>query len=139
MKGAAARMPRRSGPWGFHLLLNLTLARINPQMRTAVVGAVLAEVGAPLAAGGKLMDLTVDLSEAVAHDCPPVSHYRLVVRDKVWLRRLNAKVGDTVAVGAELALFSTEPDEPLDGPIARQVRTASAGIVPKTAWDEDSF
>jgi hypothetical protein len=121
------------------LLFNLTLARINPQMRNAVVGGVFAEVGTLLAVGGKLMDLTVDLSEAAAHDCPPISYYRLVVRDKVWLRRLSAGVGDTVEVGGEIALFSTEPDEPLDGPIARQVRTASVGIVPQTAWDEGSF
>lgn len=121
------------------MLFNLTLARINPQMRNAVIGGVLAEVGAFLAVGGKLMDLVVDLSDAAAHDCPPISHYRLVVRDKVWLRRLSVGAGDTVEVGGEIALFSTEPDEPLDGPIARQVRTASVGVVPQTAWDEDSF
>ena len=118
------------------MLFNLTLSRINPQMRTAVVSAVLAEVGTLLTIGGKLVDLTVDLSESAAHDCPPISRYRVVVRDKVWLRRLSAGAGDTVDVGGEIALFSTEPDEPLDGPIARQVRTASVGIVPQTAWDE---
>ncbi len=121
------------------MLFNLTLARINPQMRNAVVDAVFPEVGTLLAVSGKLMDLTVDLSEAAAHDCPPISYYRLVVRDKVWLRRLSASAGDTVEVGAEIALFSTEPDEPLDGPIARQVRTVSVGIVPQTSWDEGSF
>lgn len=118
------------------MLLNLTLARINPQMRNALVSAIFAEADTAMAVGGKLLDLTVDLSEAAAHDCPPIGHFRVVVRDKVWLRRLGVAAGDMVEVGAEVALFSTEPDEPLDGPIARQVRTAVVSIVPQTAWDE---
>ncbi len=119
------------------MLLNLTLARINPHMRNAVISTLFAETGAALTVGDKLLDLIVDLSEAAAHDCPPVSYFRLVVRDRVWLRRWSVAAGDKPDVGADLALFSTEPDERLDGPIARSVRTAVVGIVPQAAWDED--
>jgi hypothetical protein len=119
------------------LLLSLTLPRINAHMTTAIVGLVHAGVGAALPIGGKLMDLTIDLSAAAPHDCPPISHYRLTLRDKVWLRRLDVAAGDEPEVGASLALFSTEPDEPLDAAPARAVRLAIAGVIAQSAWDED--
>ena len=56
--------------------------------------------------------------------------------DRVWLRRLDVVVGAQPEVGACLALFSTEPDEPLTGPPARLLRFAVAGIIPQTSWDE---
>lgn len=116
------------------MLLNLTAPRINAYMTTAIVDAVHAAVGQALPVGGKLIDLTVDLSAAAPHDCPPIAHYRLTVRDKVWLRRLDVAPGDEPEVGASLALFSTEPDEPLDAAPARPVRVAIAGIIAESAW-----
>jgi hypothetical protein len=118
------------------VLLSLTLPRINVYMSTAVINQIYAAEGAALSVGGKLLDLTIDLSAAAPHDCPPVSHFRLVMRDRAWLRRLHIAPGDEPAVGASLALFSTVPDEPLDGAPARQVRLAIAGIIPETIWGE---
>lgn len=118
------------------MLLNLTLPRINPEMTTATIDRILIALGAAVPIGGKLLDLTVDLSAAAPHDCPPISHYRLVSRDRVWLRRLDVAAASEPEVGACLALFSTEPDEPLDGPPARALRVAVAGIIPQTSWDE---
>ena len=128
-----AKMPARRSP---ALLLNLTLPRINPYMTTALIDAIHVAAGGALPVGGKLLDLTIDLRAAAPHDCPPVSHFRLVVRDQAWLRRLDVASGDTPAVGASLALFSTTPDEPLDGPVARQVRLAVAGIMPQIDWPQ---
>jgi hypothetical protein len=118
------------------LLLNLTLPRINVDMTCAIVDAIHVEVGTALAVGGMLLDLTIDLSAAAPHDCPPVSHFRLIVRDRVWLRRLNVAAGDQPPVGSPIALFSTEPDEPLDGAPTRQVRVAIAGIIPQSVFGE---
>jgi hypothetical protein len=118
------------------LLLNLVLPRINPHMATAKIDRVHASVGAAMPVGGKFLDLTIDLSAATPHDCPPVSHFRLVVRDKAWLRRLEVSPGDEPEVGAGLALFSTTPDEPLDGAPARAVRIAIVGIIPQPVWGE---
>ena len=118
------------------MLLNLTLPRINPEMTTATIDRILIAVGGAVPLGGKLLDLTVDLSAAAPHDCPPISHYRLVARDRVWLRRLDVAAGSEPEVGASLALFSTEPDEPLSGPPARSLRVAVAGIIPQASWDE---
>jgi hypothetical protein len=59
-----------------------------------------------------------------------------MVRDRVWLRRLEVASGDEPEVGTNLALFSTEPDETLDGAAVRQVRLAIAGIIPQLFWSE---
>lgn len=136
MSGAkdACRSANRSGPK--RLLLNLTLPEINPLMTTAVIDRIYASVGAALPVGSKLFDLTIDLSAAAPHDCPPIGHYRLVVRDRLWLRRLEVVPGDEPSVGANLALFSTEPHESLDGVPARQVRVAIAGVLPQPIFGE---
>ena len=118
------------------MLLALTLPRINIYMSTAIIDQIYAAVGAALPVGGKLLDLTIDLSAAAPHDCPPVGHFQLVVRDRVWLRRLDISPGDEPAVGASVALFSTEPDEPLEGTPTRQVRLTIAGIIPESVWGE---
>jgi len=118
------------------LLLTLTLPRINPEMATARIDRILIAVGTVVPLGSKLIDLTVDLSAAAPHDCPPISHYRLVSRDRVWLRRLDVSAGAEPEVGACLGLFSTEPDEPLTGPPARLLRYVVAGIIPQSSWDE---
>jgi hypothetical protein len=118
------------------LLLNLILPRINVYMTTAIIDAIHAEVGAVLPVGGKLLDLTIDLSAAAPHDCPPVGHFCLTVRDRAWLRRLDVGSGDEPAVGASIALFSTEPEEPVEGAPKRQIRVAIAGIIPQSAFGE---
>lgn len=118
------------------MLLSLTLPRINAYMTIAIIDAVHASVGTALPIGGKLVDLTIDLSAAAPHDCPPISHYRLTMRDRAWLRRIDVAPGDEPAVGASLALFSTEPDEPLDAPPARALRVAVAGLINQSLWDE---
>ena len=118
------------------LLLNLTLPRIDAAMVTAIIDDIYAVEGALMPVGAKFLDLTIDLSSAAAHDCPPVGRYRLVLRDRVWLRRLSVALGDEPDVGASLGLFTTEPDESLEARPIRQVRVAVAGILPRSAWGE---
>jgi len=122
------------------MLLSLTLARIHELMTCAVVDAVHASIGMELAPGARLVDLHIDLSEVAAHDCPPVSHYRIVLRDRAWLRRIDVSPGDSVQPGATLALCSTEAHESLDAPVARPLRVTVAGILPEaeTAWGSDA-
>ena len=118
--------------------MTLTLPRINELMTSAVVLAIHAAAGSALTPGAKLLDLSVDLSAAAAHDCPPISLYRIVLRDRAWLRRVAVARGDDVAVGALLAYFSTEPDEALDGKPARPVRVMIAGILAQEdGWPVD--
>lgn len=118
------------------MLLSLTLPRINERMSRAKIDLVHAKLDTLAPVGSKLLDLTIDLSAEAVHDCPPLSHYRMVLRDKAWLRRLEVAPGDTPDVGAALALFSTTPDEPLDGPPQREVRLSIAWISGRSGWDE---
>lgn len=114
------------------MLLTLTLPRINDLMVNAKVTAIHAAVGSALAPGAALMDLCVDLSAVAAHDCPPVSYYRFVLRDRAVLRRLAVAAGDDAAVGALLAVFSTEANESLDCEASRPARITIAGILAET-------
>ncbi|GAB6968720.1 hypothetical protein JCM25156A_27580 [Komagataeibacter kakiaceti JCM 25156] len=111
------------------MLYEFRLAEIVPQMSGATIECVYATMGDRLRAGAKLLDLSVDLSSAFAQECPPVSYYRLVLREAVCLRQLDATPGQHHALGARIALFSTDPDEALDGPVERQVRCTVAGII----------
>ena len=103
-------------------------------MTTAVIKKLHATEGTSLTIGAKLLDFTVDLSASLLHDCPPISHYRVTLRDRVWLRRLAVAAGDKVAIGETLARFTTEPDEPLDGDPVRAVRVSLAGIIDPSDW-----
>jgi hypothetical protein len=104
-------------------------------MDVATVEWVYPADGQALDIGAKLLDLTVDLSAAAPHDCPPISHYRLVLRERVWLRRLMAGRHDVAAVGAQLAVFATEADEPLHTEPSRPLRVAIAAIIHQPSWD----
>ena len=103
-------------------------------MHGSRVEAIHVRVGDQLLIGARLLDLVVDLSAAAPHDCPPRSHYSLAVRDKVWVRRLDVAPGDEPEVGASLGLFSTEPDEPVDGAPAREIRVAIVGVIPNSTF-----
>jgi len=118
------------------LLLTLTMPRINELATSAVVDAIHADVGAALSLGAKILDVRIDLSAIAPQDCPPASLYRLALRDRVFLRSLAVARGDEVEVGAVLATFSTERDEPLEGESARAVRVSVAGILAQPDdWD----
>ena len=124
------------------MLLALTLPRINVYMASARIDIVHdVTEGAPPSQGGKLFDITVDLSAAAPHDCPPVSHYRLAVRDfgQFWLRRLEgAAVGDEPAVGREPRPVHHRAGTSRWMALARprRVRVTIAGIIPQASWGE---
>lgn len=106
-------------------------------MRAAKIRTLFVVEGQFLKPGTKLLDLRIDLGTIAAHDCPPVSFYRISFRDRAWLRKLSVADGDTREVGAELALFSTEEDEPLNGTPGRSVRFTTAGIIHRSDWQDD--
>ncbi|MDE2562172.1 MAG: hypothetical protein KGL48_07985 [Sphingomonadales bacterium] len=85
--------------------------------------------GDTMAMGSKLADLSIDLSSAFAQECPPISYYRIVLREPACLRTLEARPGHHLAVNELIALFSSDPDEPLDQPPTRALRTTIAGIM----------
>jgi hypothetical protein len=129
----------RSSEGQLTLLLTLALPRLNEQMTTAMVRSLYLSEGAAVTPNSKFLDLAVDLSATVEHDCPPVSYYRIVLRDRAWLRRLFVATGQTIEAGEPLALFSTEPDEALDGVPGRAARTSIAGILAQPDWPDAEF
>jgi len=98
-------------------------------MSGARIECVYAEPGKPLKNGSKLFDLGVDLSSAFAQECPPVSFFRVVLREPVFLRKLNVGRGQLCEIGELIALFSNEADESLSGEPVRDIRFAVAGII----------
>lgn len=102
---------------------------IVPQMTGAKAECVYVAPGDAVAMGTKLVDFSIDLSSAFAQECPPVSYYRIVARERAILRRLEIAPGLTSEVDQLIGLFTTDPDEPLDGPAERGLRVAVAGIM----------
>ncbi len=111
------------------MLLELRLAEIVPGMSGATIECVHATAGDVLKPGAKLLDLSIDLSAAFAQECPPISFFRVILREPAVLRRIDAAPGQHCALGGVLALFSPSPEDPIDGPADRAVRLATAGIM----------
>ena len=106
----------------------LRLTKINPNMNAAVIETIYATAGSALKVGDKLCDLSVDLSSGFSQYCPPISYFRVVVRENVWLQNLLVTPGDSCDVGQLMAVFTTEPDDPGEQPSARPLRITTAGI-----------
>jgi hypothetical protein len=111
------------------MIFELRLPDIVPQMTGATTECLYAEAGEALSTGSKLIDLRIDLSSAFAQECPPVSYYRIVLREKAYLRRIEPRPGDFIELDASVALFSNSPDEPLDVTPGRPLRVTVAGIL----------
>jgi len=117
------------------LLLSIELPRLHELMTTAVVSHVHAAPGDEIAVGAPLLDLRVDLSHAAAHDCPPVSFFRVVARDRGVLRTLTAGKGSEIAPGERIGLLATTADEPVTGEPARPARLTTVGVLgPEAEW-----
>jgi hypothetical protein len=99
-------------------------------MHGATVECLHASPGEPMKPGSKLLDLSVDLGSAFAQDCPPISFYRIILREPVWLRRIEAVPGDHRELDALIAVFSTAEDEDPTEPPARAIRANHAAIIP---------
>lgn len=111
------------------MIYEFRLPQINPYMTGARIECLHAEPGDALKSGVKLLDLGVDLSSAFAQECPPVSFFRVVIRESLILRAFVRARGDLCPVGETVALFSNDPDEDVAAPPARLIRFATAGIV----------
>jgi pyruvate/2-oxoglutarate dehydrogenase complex dihydrolipoamide acyltransferase (E2) component len=114
------------------MISEFKLPLISPHMVEARIECLHAKLGEALKSGAKLLDLSVDLSNNFSQDCPPISFFRIILRENAVLREIRPAVGDLCPTGALIAVFSTTPDEPLDQPPARGVRFATAGIIRHT-------
>jgi hypothetical protein len=110
------------------MLFSLTIPKLNEHVTAARIELIHAAAGAQLAIGAKLVDLSVDLSDVYAQDCPPISFHRIVLRETLRLCRWLAEPGQIFAPGDPIAIFADSASAPPDGPIARPVRIMTAGI-----------
>jgi pyruvate/2-oxoglutarate dehydrogenase complex dihydrolipoamide acyltransferase (E2) component len=111
------------------MITEFKLPLISPHMAEALIECFHAQPCSALKPGDKLLDLSVHLGANFAQDCPPISFYRVVIREKIILRQYRVAQGQTCKVGDVIAVFSTSPDESLDDPPQREVRIATAGII----------
>ena len=111
------------------MVYGFRLPTINPHMSGARIECIYAEPGNALKIGSKLFDLGVDLSSAFAQECPPISFFRVVLREPVFLRKLNVARGQLCELGELVALFSNEADESLSAAPVRDIRLTVAGII----------
>jgi hypothetical protein len=100
------------------VILDFKLPLISPHMSEARIECLHAAEGSVLKPGSKLLDLSVDLSTNFSQDCPPISFFRIIVRENVVLRELRVVPGQTCKIGEDL-----QPGA------QRAVRLATAGII----------
>ena len=110
------------------MLYELRLTKINPNMTAATIECLYAEPNTPLKIGDKLFDISVDLSSGFSQYCPPISYFRMVAREKVFLRKLHVAAGDNCEVNTVLATLSTELEDDDSQAPARALRITTAGI-----------
>lgn len=117
------------------MLLAIELPRLHELMTTAVVTAVHATPGSALEPGAPLFDVRIDLSHAAAHDCPPVSWFRVILRERGVLCAFTAVEDGEVAPGERIGIVASTPGEPTDVEPARTARLTTVGLVgPEAEW-----
>lgn len=116
------------------MILSLEMPRMGEQMASGVVEKRYVAEGSAIQPGSRLFDVRVDLGVIAPQDCPPVYTFRIVSREKGWVRQVAPSVGDLCKVGQVLALVSTEPQEPLTAAPGRHLRVTSAGVLSDSGW-----
>jgi hypothetical protein len=111
------------------MILSLVLPRMGEISRPGTVRRVMAIAGDALRPGTPLMEVRVDLDEANARDCPATIFYRLIATERAYLRTLLVAPGDIIEGSASFGLATTIPDEALQAPAARALRTTSVSIM----------
>jgi hypothetical protein len=111
------------------MIFEFRLPIISPHMSVALVECVYPTPGAALKTGDKLLDLRVDLTGSFAQDCPPISYYRIIMRENAVLRAYVLGAGASCKPGDLIAVLSTGAEEAMDQPPQRIIRFATAGIV----------
>lgn len=112
------------------MTIRLVLPVTNEELGTARIDDVHIAAGVLLAPGARLFDFTVGLDAAAAQDLRLlVTHYRMTLREKAWVGRVDAMAGQDAGVGDVLALLAADQGDPLDPEGARNARVSVAAII----------
>jgi pyruvate/2-oxoglutarate dehydrogenase complex dihydrolipoamide acyltransferase (E2) component len=116
------------------MILSLNMPQLGALMVQGVIQEIHVSEGCRIDAGSKLFDIRVDLSEVAPQDCPPVSFFQMVSREKGWVRQLNCAIGQSHSVGQVLAVVSSDQDEPCDTSPLRPLRISTVGVLSAPEW-----
>jgi len=111
------------------VIFDFRLPLISPHMSESLIECLYVTPGSALKTGDKLFDLSVNLSDSFSQDCPPISFFRIIMREKLVLREFRLACGQPCKVGELIAVFSTGADEATDQPAQRGIRFTTAGII----------
>ena len=111
------------------MILAIRMPQMGNYMRNGTIRQLCVNTGAELKPGDHVVEVSVDLSDIAAQDCPPIYHFRVVAREHGCIRSLSITEGDVRDVGDLLGLVSTTPDETLEPGPTRDLRTARVGIL----------
>ena len=110
------------------MLTSLVMPKFHEGASAALVESIHVDVNTKLFSNTKFIDVSINLSSLFAQNCPPISYYRIVLREGLWLRELFMSAGQLCGVGDTVAILSTDEREPLDQEVSRVVRIMTAGI-----------
>ena len=116
------------------MLLKLVLPVANEALPTARIDAVHISSAQQLMPGARLIDFTVGVDAGTIHDCPPITHYRMTLRERASVVRIDAAEGESLAAGATLALLATEPGDDAATDPVRSARVSVAAIMRAPDW-----
>jgi hypothetical protein len=111
------------------MIYELRLPAIMAEGTPARIEQTYVVAGDVLAPGRKLFDLSIDLSARYGQNCPPISYYRVVSRERGVLRTFSAAPGAVFEPHAALGLVAADPAEPIGAGPARALRITTAGIM----------
>jgi hypothetical protein len=116
------------------VLLTLNLPDFDsPEAAIAIVKFHVAE-GDAVRPGSPLFDVRVQLTEGIAWDCPPISHYRVLSSEQAWVRHVAVARNVDTAIGTTVMMLSTEVGESLEAAATRVLRTATVSILQDPDW-----
>ena len=107
----------------------LVLPTLSDDGSPALIRSLRVEPGHSVTRGAALLDISITLGGNQAHDCPPVTHFRLHAREEATLTQWHIKQGDTVAPGTVLASLQKHSEQGDSEPV-RPLRLTVAGIIP---------
>ena len=117
------------------MIYELRAPRIMTEEATLRLEVIYVCPGDALVIGQKLFDLSIDMSVRYSQNCPPISYYRVVARERGRLRSFDGAAGAVFEPEAALGLVSSDPEEDLEAAPSRAFRVNTAGII----WHEQMW
>ena len=107
----------------------LVLPTLSDDGSPALIRRLHVEPNQSVTRGAALLDISITLGGGQAHDCPPISPFRIHAREAATLTQWHVKQGDSVAPDTILA--SLQPQGvPNNSELTRPLRQTVSGIIP---------